>query len=75
MKQSIYTNYHPYGSEIAVSAAIQAFFATVTMALRSWNQRVKQRNTLSQLSSRLLEDVGISEAEHLAEINKSFWRS
>jgi len=75
MKQSMYTNYHPYIGEIAVSAAIYAFFARAAMYLRTWNQRVKQRNALSQLSSRLLEDAGISESQRLAEINKFFWRT
>jgi uncharacterized protein YjiS (DUF1127 family) len=75
MKQSIYTNYHPYGGEIAVSAAIQAFFATATMALRTWNQRIKQRNALTELNTRLLADIGISEAQRLAEISKPIWRA
>ena len=75
MKQTIYTNYHPYIGETAVSAAINAFFASAAMAPRTWNQRVKQRNALSQLSSRLLEDAGVSEAQRFAEINKFFWRT
>jgi len=75
MKQTIYKNYHPYIGEIAISTAIHAFFARAAMVLCTWNQRVKQRNTLSQLSSRLLEDVGVSEAQRLAEINKPFWRT
>lgn len=75
MKQTIYTNYHPYTGEIAVPAAIRAFFARAAMALYTWNQRVKQRSALSQLSSRLLEDAGVSEAQRFAEINKFFWRT
>ena len=75
MKQTIYTNYHPYIGETAVSAAINAFFARAAKALRTWNQRVKQRNALSQLSSRLLEDAGVSEAQRLTEISKFFWRT
>jgi uncharacterized protein YjiS (DUF1127 family) len=75
MKQYIYTNYHPYGGEIAVSAAIQAFFTTATMTLRTWNQRIKQRNALTELNTRLLADIGISEAQRLAEISKPIWRA
>lgn len=75
MKQTLYTNYHPYIGEITVAAAIHVCFARAAMALYTWNQRVKQRKALSQLSSRLLEDAGVSETQRLAEINKFFWRT
>ena len=74
MKQTLYTNHHPYIGEITVSAEIHTFFARVAMALSTWDQRVEQRNALSQLSPRLLEDIGVSKAQRLAEINKRFWR-
>lgn len=74
MNQTIFTNYHPNSGQVAVSAAIHAFLARIAMALHTSNRRVKQRNASSQISSRLLEDAGIYEAQRLAEINKPFWR-
>jgi uncharacterized protein YjiS (DUF1127 family) len=75
MKQSSYTIYHPYSGEIALSASIHAFFSSAIMIPRTWDQRLKQRNALSRLSSRLLDDAGITEAQRLAEVNKPFWRA
>ena len=75
MKQNSYTFYHPYSGEIALSATINAFFSRAAMILRTWNQRIEQRNALANLSSRLLVDTGISEAQRLTEVNKPFWRA
>jgi len=75
MKQNSYTFYHPYSGEIALSAAINAFFSRTVMTLRTWNKRIEQRNALANLSPRLLVDTGISEAQRLAEVNKPFWRA
>ena len=75
MKQTMFTYCHPYSGEIAVSAAIHEFFARVAATLDIWRQRIKQRNTLTELNTRLLADIGISEAQRLAEISKPFWRA
>jgi uncharacterized protein YjiS (DUF1127 family) len=75
MKQTIFTYYHPYSGEIAVSTAIHEFFARAAAILDIWRQRIKQRNALTELNTRLLADIGISEAQRLAEISKPFWRA
>ncbi len=75
MKQNSYTFYHPYSGEIALSASIHAFFSRAAMIPRTWNRRIEQRNALAKLSSHLLADTGISEAQRLAEVNKPFWRA
>ena len=75
MKQNSYTFYHPYSGEIALSASIHAFYSRAAMILRTWNQRIEQRNVLGKLSSHLLADTGISEARRLAEVNRPFWRA
>ena len=75
MKQNSYTFYHPYSGEIALSDSIHAFFSRTVMILRTWNQRVNQRNALSKLSSHSLADTGISEAQRFAEVNRPFWRA
>jgi uncharacterized protein YjiS (DUF1127 family) len=70
MKQNLTTTYHWCSSEIALSATINAIFIWATMIQRIWGQRIKQRNTLDKLNARLLDELGISEAQRLAEINK-----
>jgi uncharacterized protein YjiS (DUF1127 family) len=69
------SDYNPYNEEVTVSSKIHAFLAEASRALPTWKQRVKQRNALTELSSRLLADVGISEGQRFAEINKPFWRT
>ena len=91
MKQNLYTYYRPYSGEIALSATIHAFFSRAVIPAqagiyrkpfsltspfpRTWNQRIKQRNAFARLTSHMLADTGITEAQRLAEVNKPFWRA
>ena len=43
--------------------------------LRRWNERAKQRRQLSGLTTRELDDVGISVEAAAAEVAKPFWRA
>jgi len=43
--------------------------------LHTWRQRSRTRIALSQLSHRMLEDVGIEPGDALHEANKPFWRA
>ncbi|MBT3371738.1 MAG: DUF1127 domain-containing protein [Rhodospirillaceae bacterium] len=40
----------------------------------TWMERSRQRHALRELDARLLDDVGISDAERRQEIAKPFWR-
>ena len=42
--------------------------------LVNWSERRRQRQALADLDQRLLDDVGISGEEQIAEISKPFWR-
>jgi uncharacterized protein YjiS (DUF1127 family) len=42
--------------------------------LRTWHRRLKTRRQLRKLDARLLDDVGLSEAERQQECAKRFWR-
>lgn len=75
MKPFALTYYNPYNEEATVSSRIHAFLAEASRVLPIRKQRVKQPNALTGLSSRLLADVGTSEGQRFAEINKPFWRS
>jgi uncharacterized protein YjiS (DUF1127 family) len=69
------SDYNPYKEEVTASSRIHAFLAEAFRVLPTWKQRVEQRNALTELSSRLLADVGISEGQRFAEINKPFWKT
>lgn len=43
--------------------------------LRTWHRRFKTRRQLRKLDARLLDDVGISEAERQQECAKWFWQA
>jgi uncharacterized protein YjiS (DUF1127 family) len=42
---------------------------------RSWRDRARTRRALSQLSFKMLEDIGVEPYEAMREANKSFWRA
>lgn len=39
-----------------------------------WRERAKQRRALLRLDQRLLQDIGVSRAEAIAEARKPFWK-
>ena len=75
MKQIIFPYYNPYSDKVTVSAALQAFLAKAARVLPTWKQRITQRTALAKLDSRLLADVGFSQEQRLAEIDKPCWRT
>ncbi|MEQ8443737.1 MAG: DUF1127 domain-containing protein [Alphaproteobacteria bacterium] len=42
--------------------------------LLRWHQRWQSRRALKNLSSELLDDIGLSEAQAFNEYSKPFWR-
>ncbi len=42
--------------------------------LKIWHQRTIQRRQLAQLQDHILEDIGISKEQALAEASKPFWK-
>lgn len=75
MKQIIFPYYNPYSDKVTVLATFQAFMAKAAGVLPTWKQRITQRTALAKLDSRLLADVGISQEQRLAEIDKPCWRT
>ena len=55
------------------------FFAIVDrlldgfMALETWRLRHKESMQFARIESRVLRDLGISEAQRFIEVNKPFW--
>ena len=76
MKQLTYfPNMFPPSGESFAAETIDKSIAKVAATLRHWNQRSEQRRQLAGLSAHHLDDIGITEAERLAEISKPFWRA
>jgi len=76
MKQLIYVpNIRLPADKPSAADAIDKSIARVAAILRRWNQRSEQRRQLAGLSIRKLDDIGITEAERLAEVSKPFWRA
>jgi uncharacterized protein YjiS (DUF1127 family) len=48
--------------------------ARIAVRLRLWQGRARQRRALARLDTRLLADIGVSEAEARRECAKPFWR-
>jgi uncharacterized protein YjiS (DUF1127 family) len=51
------------------AASIGAFFKTVD----NWKRRHATRRRAEAVSTRVLRDIGISEAQRFIEVNKHFW--
>ena len=60
----------PIGSE-----SRRSVFGRATAIVLLWNARAAQRRHLSELSSRALEDIGISRNAAAAEAAKPFWQA
>jgi uncharacterized protein YjiS (DUF1127 family) len=43
------------------------------MALETWRRRHKESMQFARIESRILRDLGISEAQRFIEVNKPFW--
>ncbi|AZZ43585.1 hypothetical protein C1896_00780 [Pseudomonadaceae bacterium SI-3] len=43
-------------------------------SLRLWQQRARTRRQLAALNDHQLADIGISQSERMAELEKPFWR-
>ena len=62
-----------YTTEAAVQAA-QAL-AGFRQTIRTWKFRARTRRALSELTPRMLDDVGLEPGEARYEASKPFWRA
>ena len=53
---------------------IEGFAATVSGATKLWVRRSNERRLLSQMSHRMLDDIGLTIAEVDKESAKYFWQ-
>jgi uncharacterized protein YjiS (DUF1127 family) len=74
MKQATYTYFDMTGTQEFWPHAAKRFLARVLdMPITGYRRKV-ERIHLSELSPRLREDTGMTEAQWLADINKPFWK-
>ena len=51
-----------------------SLISRLTGKLRTWRRRARDRAELARMSQTELHDIGVSSADHWAEISKPFWR-
>ena len=75
MKQLTYQDINlPAGKPVSTDA-IEMTIANVAATLRRWHRHSAQRRQLAELSTQLLDDLGITETQRFEEISKPFWRA
>lgn len=52
---------------------LAAPFATLAGLLLTWQDRICQRDALDRMSTRQLEDIGLTRADVAIEVRKPFW--
>jgi len=57
-----------------LSRAIKALAMDAWSWLLHCRARARQRQSLAELDRRLLQDIGVSEARRMMEVEKPFWR-
>jgi len=72
MKQATYTYFDMTGDQEYWPQVAKRFLAKVLDMPATWCRRKEDRTRLSELSPRLREDVGMTEAQWLNEISKPF---
>ena len=60
-----------YGREF--SRALQRLATQVFTTLLEWEERTRQRRQLSELDTRMLKDIGLTQADVSREVEKPFW--
>lgn len=53
---------------------VEKLMTTINETISVWDQRSRDRNELSHLSDRMLQDVGLSRSDVHTEIDKYFWQ-
>ncbi len=72
---------HNFVNDIDISSAvygivqrIEAASVKVLDTLAIWGSRSRERQQLSELSDRMLEDIGLTRAQVAVEVGKYFWQ-
>jgi len=74
MSKSIAAESAAWQSLAVPSAPFRKVFAALGHRYVDYIDLVRQRRTLAQLDSRLLDDIGVSREEAVREARKPFWQ-
>ena len=73
---------HKFIDDIEVSSVVygtvqrlEASALKVLNTLSIWGARSRERQQLSELNDRMLEDIGLTRAQVAVEVGKYFWQS
>jgi uncharacterized protein YjiS (DUF1127 family) len=61
-------------SAALIARSTPSLISRVTGKLQTWRRRERERAELARMSQAELHDIGVSSADHWAEISKPFWR-
>ena len=53
---------------------IEGFAANISQVIKTWVSRSHERRLLSQMSNRMLDDIGLTIADVDREVGKFFWQ-
>lgn len=72
---SVKSHHIELGSSLhSLVQGVESFVSTIAATLSVWATRSNDRQQLSQMSSRMLADIGLSHADVAREANKFFWQ-
>lgn len=74
-RRSASTGRQPFKARRGLAGWAVGLAVAVTDLLYLWQQRLRDRDLLRQMSTAQLKDIGISRADALNEADKPFWRS
>jgi len=75
MTQTTFDLHHRYRTQTSLTAGFVQMFKASAVLVSTWRQRSRQRSDLMVLTPRLLDDMGITEAQRQQEVNKPFWKA
>ena len=66
----------PSGPGISLaSSGLRDRWIRFSETIDTWNRRHRTRQQFAKVESRVLRDIGVSEADRFIEVNKPFWEA
>ncbi|HYM31766.1 MAG TPA: DUF1127 domain-containing protein [Candidatus Cybelea sp.] len=62
-------------SDVARTPAGEGFLVRFEGLIKTWAQRIRERDELAAMNERELRDIGITRTDVVAELDKPFWRA
>ena len=75
MTQTTFDLHHKHRTQTSLTAGFVQMFTASAEQVSAWRQRSRQRRDLKAATPRLLDDMGITEAQRQQEVSKPFWKA